>query len=88
MNPIRPGCSNADLNSNGGWKFKEDLLAVYAKQGVTPEKKVIVYCGQGQMAAFIYFSLKHRLGFPKVRLYDGGFSEWSVREDLPVEGPK
>jgi len=77
-----------DLNNDGTWKPKEELLSAYAKLGVTPDKKIIVYCGQGQMAAFIYFSLKHRLGFPMVRLYDGGFNEWSAREDLPVEGPK
>jgi len=77
-----------DLSNDGSWKPKEELLAVYAKQGATPDKKIIVYCGQGQMASFAYFSLKHRLGFPKVKVYDGGFSEWSAREDLPVEGPK
>jgi len=77
-----------DLSNDGAWKPKEELLAVYANQGITPEKNVIVYCGQGQMAAFVYFSLKHRLGFPNVKVYDGGFSEWSAREDLPVEGVK
>jgi thiosulfate/3-mercaptopyruvate sulfurtransferase len=78
----------SDLANDGIWKPKEELLAAYQRLGVTPDKKIIVYCGQGQMAAFAYFSLKYRLGFPSVRLYDGGFSEWSVREDLPVEGPK
>jgi thiosulfate/3-mercaptopyruvate sulfurtransferase len=77
-----------DLANDGSWKPKEDLLAVYASQGVTPDKNIIVYCGQGQMSAFTYFSLKHRLGFPKVKVYDGGFSEWSAREDLPVENTK
>jgi len=77
-----------DLSSDGAWKPREELLALYAKQGVTPDKKIIVYCGQGQMAAFSYFSLKHRLGFPNVKVYDGSFSEWSAREDLPVEGAK
>jgi thiosulfate/3-mercaptopyruvate sulfurtransferase len=77
-----------DLGSDGAWKPKEELAAIYAKQGVTPDKKIIVYCGQGQMAAFTYFSLKHRLGFPDVKVYDGGFSEWSSREDLPVESAK
>jgi len=77
-----------DLGGDGAWKPKEVLLAAYEKLGVTPDKKIIVYCGQGQMAVFTYFSLKHRLGFPNVKVYDGGFSEWSAREDLPVEGPK
>jgi thiosulfate/3-mercaptopyruvate sulfurtransferase len=77
-----------DLNGDGSWKTKEELTAGYQAVGVTPDKKVIVYCGQGQMAAHTYFSLKHILGFPNVRLYDGGFNEWSNRDDLPVETGK
>jgi thiosulfate/3-mercaptopyruvate sulfurtransferase len=77
-----------DLSGDGTWKPREELLAAYEKLGITPAKKIIVYCGQGQMASFTYFSLKHRLGFPKVKVYDGGFSEWSDRDDLPVEGSK
>lgn len=75
----------SDMLGNGSWKSRDDLLTDYEKQGVTPERAIIVYCGQGQMAAHTYFTLKHFLGFPKVKLYDGGFNEWSVREDLPVE---
>jgi thiosulfate/3-mercaptopyruvate sulfurtransferase len=77
-----------DLLNDGSWRGPEELLAAYRTQGVTPEKDIIVYCGQGQMAALTYFALKHILGFPNVRLYDGGFNEWSVREDLPVESKK
>lgn len=77
-----------DLSGDGAWKPREALRAAYEKLGLTPDKKIIVYCGQGQMAAFTYFSLKHRLGFPNVKVYDGGFSEWSARDELPVEGPK
>ena len=74
-----------DMNGDGTWKSKEELLVSYQKIGVTPDKNIIVYDGQGQMAAHTYFSLKHILGFSKVKLYDGGFNEWSNREDLPVE---
>ncbi|MEW5901388.1 MAG: sulfurtransferase [Acidobacteriota bacterium] len=77
-----------DLLNDGSWRSGEELLAVYQRLGVTPDKNVIVYCGQGQMAALTYFSLKHLLGFPNVKLYDGSFNEWSAREDLPVETKK
>ena len=73
-----------DMNTDGTWKTKEELLAGYEKIGVTPDKNIIVYCGQGQMAAHTYFCLKHVLGFPNVKMYDGGFNEWSNRDDLPV----
>jgi thiosulfate/3-mercaptopyruvate sulfurtransferase len=76
------------MNADGTWKTRDELSAAYEKLGVTSEKSVIVYCGQGQMAAHTYFSLRHVLGFSKVSLYDGGFNEWSGREDLPVEPVK
>ena len=37
------------------------------------------------MASHSYVTLKYVLGYPKVRLYDGSFNEWSVVDSLPVE---
>lgn len=74
-----------DLNEDGSWRSVEGLRTVYESLGVSADKPVIVYCGQGQMAAMVYVTLKYVLGHSRVRLYDGSFSEWSVRADLPVE---
>lgn len=74
-----------DLNAEGMWKDKAELKALYEQLGVTPEKSIITTCGQGQMSAHTYFTLKYLLGFPKVRNYDGSFNEWSSIPDLPIE---
>jgi thiosulfate/3-mercaptopyruvate sulfurtransferase len=74
-----------DLTDEGMWKSKEELLKTYEQLGVTPSKTIIVSCGQGQMASHTYFTLKYILGFPRVKNYDGGYNEWSNRDDLPVE---
>jgi thiosulfate/3-mercaptopyruvate sulfurtransferase len=74
-----------DLNEDGTWKSKEELKQAYEKLGATPGKAVIVSCGQGLMSAHSYFTLKHILGYPKVKNYDGGFNEWSNIDELPVE---
>lgn len=74
-----------DLNEDGTWKSGEELLRSYEKGGAAPDKTVIVTCGQGIMAAHTYFTLKYLLDFPKVRLYDGSFNEWSNVDGLPVE---
>ena len=74
-----------DLKEDGTWKSKEELKKTYERLGVTPDKTVIVSCGQGRMSAHVYFTLKHILGYPKVKNYDGSFNEWSNLEELPVE---
>jgi thiosulfate/3-mercaptopyruvate sulfurtransferase len=74
-----------DLNEDGTWKSKEDLKKAYEEIGATPDKNIIVSCGQGQMSAHAYFTLKHILGYPNVKNYDGGFNEWSNIDGLPVD---
>jgi thiosulfate/3-mercaptopyruvate sulfurtransferase len=74
-----------DLKEDGTWKPKEDLKKAYTKLGATPDKTIIVSCGQGLMAAHTYFTLKYILGYPQVKNYDGSFSEWSNIDELPVE---
>ncbi|MCX5904788.1 MAG: sulfurtransferase [Proteobacteria bacterium] len=73
-----------DLKADGTLKSKEELKQAYEKIGVTPDKNIIVYCGQGQMSAHTYFVLKYMLSCFKVRNYDGGFNEWSSIAELPV----
>jgi thiosulfate/3-mercaptopyruvate sulfurtransferase len=74
-----------DLKDDGTWKSKEDLKETYEKLGATPDKTIIASCGQGLMSAHAYFTLRYVLGYPKVKNYDGGFSEWSNIDELPVE---
>jgi thiosulfate/3-mercaptopyruvate sulfurtransferase len=74
-----------DLTTDGMWKDKAELKAAYEKLGVTPDKHIITSCGQGQMSAHTYVTLKYLLGYPNVRNYDGSFNEWSNIKDLPVE---
>lgn len=67
-------------------KPPDELRAMYAEQGVTPDKRVIAHCQLGIRAVHTWFVLKHVLGYPDVRNYDGSWREWGDREDLPVEG--
>jgi thiosulfate/3-mercaptopyruvate sulfurtransferase len=73
-----------DITTDGVWKSQADLRAAYEAQGVTPDKLVITSCGQGQMSAHTYVTLKYLLGYPNVRNYDGSFNEWSSMPQLPV----
>lgn len=74
-----------DLKEDGTWKSREELKKTYDLLGATPDKSIIVSCGQGQMSAHSYFTLKQILGYPNVKNYDGGFNEWSNIPELPVD---
>ncbi|HSB06878.1 MAG TPA: sulfurtransferase [Thermodesulfobacteriota bacterium] len=67
------------------WRRKEDLEKLLTESGVTKEKEVVVHCRTGREASHLYFTLKHVLGFPKVRLYRGSWVEWSADKSMPVK---
>lgn len=67
------------------WKSVEALRSAYLAQGITPERDIIVYCNSGTEASHVFFALKYVLGYPRVRVYPGSWTEWAGREELPVE---
>jgi thiosulfate/3-mercaptopyruvate sulfurtransferase len=73
------------VNQDGTFKPIEELRRLYESKGVTPDKEVIVYCRIGERAAFTFFVLKELLGYPKVRVYDGSWSEWGNMVGAPIE---
>lgn len=66
-------------------KSEIELRAMYEAAGVTPDRAVIAHCQLGLRAAHSWFVLKHVLGYPDVRLYDGSWQEWGNRDDSPIE---
>lgn len=73
------------LNEDGTFKSAEELHNLYTQRGITKDKKVIAYCAVGARSGFIWFVLKHLLGYPDVRNYDGSWNEWSRLPDAPIE---
>jgi thiosulfate/3-mercaptopyruvate sulfurtransferase len=61
-----------------------EIEKLVAAAGVSKEQLVICSCGTGREATNEYVLFKHRLGFPRVRLYEGSFTEWSQNPENPV----
>ncbi len=85
-----PGANNipwatAVNDADGTFKTVEELQKNYQPKGVTPDKDVICYCRIGERSSHSWFVLKYLLGYPKVRNYDGSWTEWGNMIGSPVE---
>jgi thiosulfate/3-mercaptopyruvate sulfurtransferase len=66
----------------------DDIRAMLDQVGATPEKTIICSCGTGREGSNEFLLLKWYLGYPKVKLYEGSFTEWVAYPDNPtVTGP-
>ena len=66
------------------WKGVDELKAGYAAQGITADKDIIAYCNSTMEASHVHFTLRNLLGYPRVRVYVGSWTEWAEREELPI----
>ena len=70
---------------DGTFKSADELKELYASQGITPDKDVIAYCRIGERSSHTWFVLHYLLGYPKVRNYDGSWTEWGNLVGAPIE---
>lgn len=77
--------SAATNSEDGTFLPPEDLKELYQGQGITPEEDIIAYCRIGERSSHTWFVLKHLLGYPHVKNYDGSWTEWGNLVDAPIE---
>lgn len=90
-----PGAVNLDWhemvdpNNNHQFKPVDEMRGLVERTGVKKENDVIIYCGTSREATLLYMVMKHVLGYPKVRLYEGSWTEYCAHKELPVaKGPE
>jgi thiosulfate/3-mercaptopyruvate sulfurtransferase len=62
----------------------DQIAAAFKSVGVTPDKRILNYCGGG-IAATLDAYLLHQLGFEDLAVYDNSMNEWAKDESLPIE---
>jgi thiosulfate/3-mercaptopyruvate sulfurtransferase len=74
------------LDERGALRPAEEIRALYASKGVTPDKTVIPLCQGGYRSANTFLALKS-LGYPRVRNYVSSWGEWGNRDDSQIVVP-
>ncbi|MBL8727203.1 MAG: hypothetical protein JNM25_02150 [Planctomycetes bacterium] len=70
---------------DGQWlRPRAELAQEYAALGLAADQPVVVSCRTGHTASEAYFVLRHLLGYEKARWYNGSWTEWAARAELPA----
>lgn len=66
-----------------GLATTDQLEAVLGDRGITPDKRVILYCNTARRISHTYLVLR-QLGYPDLAFYEGSLTQWKTT-DRPVE---
>ena len=84
-----PGAKNIPwaqaANPDGTFKSADELRALYSSAGVNLGGDTIAYCRIGERSSHTWFALRHILGVPNVKNYDGSWTEYGSLIGVPIE---
>lgn len=70
----------------GQFRPADELRAIYeGEMGLSADDDVIAYCRIGERSSHTWFTLHYLLGYPRVRNYDGSWTEWGNLVRVPIE---
>ncbi len=71
---------------DGTFRPRAELEAIYeGEAGLSRDDEVVAYCRIGERSSHTWFVLTHLLGYPRVRNYDGSWTEWGNSVRVPIE---
>ncbi|HVN66550.1 MAG TPA: sulfurtransferase, partial [Methanomicrobiales archaeon] len=65
-------------------KPDDQIRAILAEKKITPDKTVLCSCGTGREATNEFCLFRYYLKYPKVKLYEGSFTEWTMYPGNPT----
>ena len=85
-----PSAKNLDwhqfMQPNNLHAFKpvNEMRQIVQRTGINRSDEIIVYCGTSREATLAMQVMKHALGFPNVRLYEGSWTEYCSKPDARI----
>lgn len=71
-------------NIDNTMRNKDEILAMWKKEGITPNQRLSFFCGSGWRAAEV-LTYADVMGLKNISLYSNGWYEWSANPKNPVE---
>jgi len=85
-----PGSILIDYTGNnyndGTYRSVQNIKIIYIEKDIKSDKTAIIYCKSSVRGAQTLLAL-YNAGYRDLKLYDGGWIEWSADESLPVQLP-
>jgi thiosulfate/3-mercaptopyruvate sulfurtransferase len=60
-----------------GLKPRAEIESILAERGITPDRRVLLYCNTARRISHTYVVLRH-LGFEDLAFYEGSLTEWEA----------
>jgi thiosulfate/3-mercaptopyruvate sulfurtransferase len=79
-----PWTSLVDEKNPRQLKSEAEIRSIVERHGATPDKTIILSCGTGRHATSTFVILKWYLDYPRVRIYEGSFTEWTAHLGNPT----
>ena len=72
-------------DADGTFKSVEELREIYEGKGIAADRETIAYCRIGERSSHTWFVLTQILGYNKVRINDGSWTEYGSIVGAPIE---